>query len=353
MMKTPTQVSVVIPVFNEEGNIAALAEALDAALTTGGEDYPSIAIDGYELIFVDDGSGDRSLFILRGLAAKDRRIRYISFSRNFGHQAALRAGLEAAGGECVVMMDGDFQHPPSLVPALIAEYERGFDIVATKRVEPNAAAPSSSRLYPAKTDAATMGYQDRTPLVKRLTSRLFYALANKLSDTKLEPGSADFRLLSRRARDVLLSMKEHNLFLRGAIPWTGLPSTEISYTPDRRRSGETKYTLSKMLSLALDGITSFSVKPLRLTSFAGIFISGLGFVYALYALVIRLATDRTVEGWTSILISVLIIGGIQLICLGIIGEYLGKLFMETKGRPHYVVKEASPSPCREDRGDRT
>lgn len=338
MMKAPLQVSVVIPVFNEEGNIEALAEALDAALATEGEGHRPLAAGGYELVFVDDGSSDRSLFILRGLAGKDRRVRYISFSRNFGHQAALRAGLEAAGGECVVMMDGDFQHPPSLVPALIAEYERGFDIVATKRVEP---------------DAAGQGNRERTPLVKRLTSRLFYALANKLSDTKLEPGSADFRLLSRRARDVLLSMKEHNLFLRGAIPWTGLPSTEISYTPDRRRSGETKYTFSKMLSLALDGITSFSVKPLRLTSFAGIFISGIGFAYALYALIIRLATDKTVEGWTSILISILIIGGIQLISLGIIGEYLGKLFMETKGRPHYIVKEASPSPCREDRGDQT
>ena len=342
MMKAPIQVSVVIPVFNEEGNIealaGALAEALDAALAAGCEGCPPMAAGGYELIFVDDGSGDRSLFILRGLARKNQRVRYISFSRNFGHQAALRAGLEAAQGECVVMMDGDFQHPPSLVPALIAEYKRGFDIVSTKRVEPNAAA---------------RGSRERTPLVKRLTSRLFYSLINKLSDTKLEPGSADFRLVSRRARDLLLSMKEHNLFLRGAIPWTGLPSTEISYTPDRRRSGETKYTLSKMLSLALDGITSFSVKPLRLTSVAGAFISGLGFAYALYALVIRLATNKTVEGWTSILISILIIGGIQLISLGIIGEYLGKLFMETKGRPHYVVKEASPSPCREDRGDQT
>jgi len=342
MMKAPIQVSVVIPVFNEEGNIealaGALAEALDAALAAGCEGCPPIAAGDYELIFVDDGSGDRSLFILRGLARKNQRVRYISFSRNFGHQAALRAGLEVAQGECVVMMDGDFQHPPSLVPALIAEYERGFDIVSTKRVEPNAAA---------------CGSRERTPLVKRLTSRLFYSLINKLSDTKLEPGSADFRLVSRRARDLLLSMKEHNLFLRGAIPWTGLPSTEISYTPDRRRSGETKYTLSKMLSLALDGITSFSVKPLRLTSVAGALISGLGFAYALYALVIRLATNKTVEGWTSILISILIIGGIQLISLGIIGEYLGKLFMETKGRPHYVVKEASPSPCREDCGDQT
>ena len=208
---------------------------------------------------------------------------------------------------------------------MIAEYEKGFDIVTTKRE------------------------QDRVPFMKRTTSRAFYRLVNALSDTKIEPGSADFRLLSRRARDVILSMKEQGLFLRGAIPWTGLPSTEISYVPDSRRSGESKYTASKMLSLALDGITSFSVKPLRLTSFAGIAISGAGFLYALYALIVRLFTDRTVEGWTSILISVLIIGGIQLLSLGIMGEYLGKLFMEAKGRPRYIVKEAS-SPVEREEG---
>jgi dolichol-phosphate mannosyltransferase len=301
-------VSVVIPVYNEEGNIEPLSEALASSLP------PSC---GRELIFVDDGSRDGSLQILRSLSRRDPTIRYISFSRNFGHQAALRAGIEAATGDCVVMMDGDFQHPPSLVPVMIAEYEKGFDIVTTKRE------------------------QDRVPFMKRTTSRAFYRLVNALSDTKIEPGSADFRLLSRRARDVILSMKEQGLFLRGAIPWTGLPSTEISYVPDSRRSGESKYTVSKMLSLALDGITSFSVKPLRLTSFAGIAISGAGFLYALYALIVRLFTDRTVEGWTSILISVLIIGGIQLLSLGIMGEYLGKLFMEAKGRPRYIVKEAS------------
>ena len=314
------RVSVIIPVFNEDENIEPLVDALKKVLPA--------EID-HELIFVNDGSTDRSIYILRSLSREDRAIRYISFSRNFGHQAALRAGLEAATGDCIVMMDGDFQHPPSFVPALIAEYEKGFDIVATKRLPAEPGSPGS------------------VPLAKRLTSRLFYALANALSDTKIEPGSADFRLLSRRARDSLLSMKEQNLFLRGALPWTGLPSTEITYTPERRRSGESKYTLSKMFSLALDGITSFSVKPLRLTSIAGLFISGAGFAYALYALIIRLATDRTVEGWTSILISVLIIGGIQLLSLGIIGEYLGKLFMEAKGRPHYIVVESSPQP----RGD--
>ncbi|HWR10720.1 MAG TPA: glycosyltransferase family 2 protein [Rectinemataceae bacterium] len=347
-MKEHPRVSIVIPVFNEEENIAALAGALSETLVEtltktllrapitefSAAGNGRQADGGYELIFVDDGSEDRSLELLRGLERDDPRIRYISFSRNFGHQAALRAGMEAADGDCVVMMDGDFQHPPALLPAMLAEFEKGFDIVATKRLEVKSGSPGE------------------TPYAKRLTSRLFYALANALSDTKIEPGTADFRLLSRRAKDVILSMKEHNLFFRGAIPWTGLPSTEIAFTPERRKSGKSKYTLSKMFSLALDGITSFSVRPLRLTSFAGIAISAAGFLYAIYALLIRLFTDRTVEGWTSILISVLIIGGIQLLSLGIIGEYLGKLFMETKGRPHYIVKEASPPRGAEASGGR-
>ena len=308
-------VSVIIPVFNEEENIAPLAEALTKALPASGD---------HEIIFVDDGSIDRSLFMLRQLSRQDPRIRYLSLSRNFGHQTALRAGIETATGDCAVMMDGDFQHPPALIPAMIAEYEKGFDIVSTRRLEAEPGSPA------------------RAPFAKRLSSRLFYALVNALSDTRIEPGSADFRLLSRRAMEAILSMKEQNLFLRGALPWIGLPSTEIAYSPEKRRSGESKYTFSKMVSLALDGITSFSVKPLRLTSFAGLFISAAGFIYALYALIMRLATDRTVEGWTSLLISVLIIGGIQLVSLGIVGEYLGKLFIEAKGRPRYIIKESSP-----------
>jgi len=305
--------SVVIPAYNEKDNIAPLAAAIGEALPRGMK---------RELIFVNDGSSDGSLDTLRALAASDPNVRYISFSRNFGHQAALRAGIEAARGECTVMMDGDFQHPPALIPQLIDAYRRGYDIVQTRRLDDDA--PAS--------------------LGKRLTSRLFYSLVNALSDTRIEPGTADFRLLSRRAREAVLALREHNLFLRGALPWIGLPTAIIDYVPAERRSGVSKYSLSKMFSLALDGITSFSIRPLRLTSFAGLLISGAGFAYALYALAVRLFTDRAVEGWTSLLISVLIIGGIQLLSLGIAGEYLGKLFLEAKGRPHYIVAETSPMP---------
>jgi len=320
--------SVVIPAYNEKDNIAPLAAAI-------GEVLPRDMTR--ELIFVDDGSSDGSLETLRSLAASDRTLRYLSFSRNFGHQAALRAGIEAARGECTIMMDGDFQHPPALIPDLIAAYRRGFDIVQTKRLDD--AAPASDT---ATNDGRSVKPGKRVSLGKRLSSRLFYALVNALSDTKIEPGTADFRLLSRRAREAVLALREHNLFLRGALPWIGLPTTIIDYVPAERRSGESKYSLSKMFSLALDGITSFSTRPLRLTSFAGLLISGAGFAYAIYALVVRLFTDRAVEGWTSLLISVLIIGGIQLLSLGIVGEYLGKLFLEAKGRPHYIVAESSP-----------
>jgi len=310
-------VSVVVPLYDEAPGIEALA----AALTTALEPW-----DNHEIIFVDDGSRDGSLEILRELHRKDQRLRYLSFSRNFGHQTALRAGLDASGGDCIITMDGDFQHPPGLIPEMIEKYRKGFDIVTTRRREVAPGKPGSLSLF------------------KRASSRFFYAMVNSFSDIRIEPGSADFRLLSRKARACLLSMKEHNLFLRGAIPWMGLPSAELEYEAAPRRYGSTKYSLAKMWSLAIDGITSFSVRPLRITSFAGAVISLSGFVYALYAIFIRLFTSNAVEGWTSLLISVLIIGGIQLLSLGIIGEYLGKLFMEAKGRPHYILKEASPAP---------
>jgi dolichol-phosphate mannosyltransferase len=307
--------TVVIPVYNEEENLQPLARTLMEVLP---------GQPAFTILFVDDGSGDGSLALLKKMAAQDKRIAYLSLSRNFGHQAALRAGLEVAQGDCVVTMDGDFQHPPELIPSMIEAYRKGFDIVATRRL-----------------DAAPDGDKGLAP-GKRLGSRLFYALMKVLGDVKIEPGSADFRLLSRRAVKALLSMPERTLFLRGAVPWIGFPSTELSYRPGKRRSGETKYSFSAMFSFALDGITSFSVKPLRLASMFGCLISAAGFLYALYALIVRLFTDKTVEGWTSLLISVLIIGGIQLIFMGIIGEYLGKLFLEAKHRPHYLVKERSP-----------
>lgn len=307
-------VSVVVPVFNEDGNIEPLAKAVGEVLSPAWD---------YEIIFVDDGSADGSLEILRRLASSDSNLGYISFSRNFGHQTALKAGIEAARGDCVVTMDGDFQHPPALLPRILEAWKPGIEVVSTIRNDPPAGSP------------------DRPSFLKRRTSKLFYTLANAFSDRRLEPGSADFRLLSRKAADILISMRERELFLRGAVPWMGLPTATITYDPAPRRSGSTKYSFTKMWALAIDGMTSFGVKPLRLASVAGAFISLAGFAYAVYALCMRLFTSRTVEGWTSILVSVLIVGGIQLLCLGLIGEYLGKLFIDAKARPGYIVKESS------------
>jgi dolichol-phosphate mannosyltransferase len=308
------KISVIVPVMDEAANVEPLASAVFEAI----ENNPDA-----EILFVDDGSRDDTLDRLRKLNASDARIRYLSFSRNFGHQAALRAGLEKSTGDCVIMMDGDFQHPPALIPSMLAKHSEGWDIVSMKRIEPG------------------RGKAGRNGLLKRITSRGFYSIVNALSDTKMEPGAADFRLVSGRVRDILISMKESDLFLRGAVPWTGFSAAEISYTAQARRSGSTKYTFRKMLSLAIDGIASFSVRPLRLTAVAGFAISAAGLAYAAYALFMRIFTSRTVEGWTSILASVLIIGGLQLVSLGILGEYLGKVFIQTKSRPPYILKETS------------
>lgn len=312
-------VSVVIPVLDEEGNAAPLAAALRDVL--GDREF--------EIIFVDDGSRDGTLDVLRGLAAKDRRIGYLSFSRNFGHQAALRAGMEHARGDCVIMMDGDFQHPPALVPRMLEEYGKGIDIVSTRRND----------------EAA------RTPFLKRFTSRLFYAVANALSDIKMSPGAADFRLLSRRAVDVLLSMPESGLFLRGAVPWTGLSRVEIDYVPEPRRSGVTKYSYRKMISLAVEGMTSYGSKPLGMALRAGMVVTAAAFAAALCATIFAIAKPGSVTGWVVVLVCLLATSGIQLLSLGVIGEYLGKALAEAKRRPLYVLKESSIAAGRAEGGD--
>ena len=302
-------ISVVIPAYNEAANLPAMVARLRAVLEPIGD---------WELLFVDDGSSDDTLALLRRLRSADERIRYLSFSRNFGHQNALRAGLERSRGELVVTMDGDLQQPPELIPSMVQKYREGYQIVNTlRRGEKNVDA------------------------LKKLTSRGFYRMINALGDIRIEDGAADFRLISHNAKDAMLSFGEQGIFWRGVVPWVGFRQCALPYEAAPRLHGETKYGFRRMLGLALDGITSFSVKPLQLTTIAGAVCSGFAFVYAVYALAMRLFSDATVAGWTSLLISVLFIGGIQLLSLGIIGEYLGKLFMESKRRPHYIIAEES------------
>ena len=301
------EVSVVLPLYNEQATVAALHARLSVVLGR--------AVESYELIFVDDGSRDETFAALARLCDSDPRVQAISLSRNFGHQAALMAGLDHARGRAVVMMDGDLQHPPELVPELIERWRQGYDIVYTVRVEGSEG------------------------IVKRSTGRTFYALFRWLSRINLESGAADFRLLDARVVDALHRFRERFLFLRGLIGWVGFRSVAVPYAAAPRAGGLSKYTVRRMFRLALDGLFSFSVLPLRAAIWFGLVVAVLGVAYAAFALYAALWQHSTVPGWTSLMVVVLLLGGVQLIIVGILGEYLGRVYEEVKGRPVYLVRE--------------
>ena len=300
--------SIVIPTFNEEGNIEILYSKLIETLTP-------LELDEFEFIFVDDGSQDRSLEIVKKLSIDDPRVKYISFSRNFGHQPALKAGLDHAKFAGVISLDADLQHPVELIPEMIEKWKNGAEVVYTKRKDVS------------------------LPWFKRTTSKLFYRIINTLSQIKLEDGVADFRLLDQKVIHALRAYKESNLFIRGLIPALGFKQESIDYTPHKRFAGETKYSFSKMIRFALTGITSLSAKPLYFSIYFGVFFAMLAFIYGLYAIYIFAFGHEAIPGWTSIIASILLIGGIQLIMIGIIGIYLGKVFAQSKGRPNYIIAE--------------
>lgn len=303
------KVSVIIPVYNEEGNIQPLLQQLLSIL----QQYPA-----YEILFVDDGSRDQSLEVIKEAKTQNSNIHFISFSKNFGHQLALKAGIDHADGDCVISMDADLQHPPDLITRMIGKWQEGYDIVYTTRKE-----------------------DPKLSFIKKTTSSFFYKLINFISDVKLEEGSADFRLMDRSVADTVKKFNEPHLFLRGLVSWMGYKQFAIPYSPDERLTGESKYSFKKMLLFAINGITSFSVKPLKLSVVLGFIISLLALLYGLYAAYIGLFTDKAITGWTSLAVSVLFIGGLQLMMIGILGIYLGQVFMQTKGRPSYIIKERS------------
>jgi len=309
MRKSDFKVSVIVPVFNEEGCLLTLVSRVVMVL----EKYSD-----YEILFIDDGSRDNTLTILRKLHAGNKKINFLSFSRNFGHQNALRAGTLYASGDCIVSLDGDLQHPPELIPDLITKWKEGFDIVYTIRKD-----------------------EKKIPVLKRVMSVLFYKLMNAISDMNFEHGEADFRLLDKNAAAELNNLNENAIFFRGMVKWLGFEQIGIEYTPDERTWGKTKYSRKKMFALAISGITSFSIKPLRISTIIGISIAFLSILYGIYALYIKFFTDNSIEGWTSVFFMVTFIGGIQLIILGIIGEYIGNIFLESKKRPHYIIEEDS------------
>lgn len=299
--------SIVLPAHNEVGNVAPIIAELRRLMA---------AIGPTEIIGVDDGSNDGTLDALRAAASADPMVRYISFTRNFGHEAAMRAGLRAARGEVVVVMDADFEHPPELVPQLVARWREGFKVVAAQRLDDDAVSP-----------------------FKRVTSRLYYRLLGALGDVQMEPGSADFLLLDRTIVDTINGFDNQELFLRGLVRWLGFPIAKISYRPGRRRHGVSKYSVSRMVELALDGIAAHSVRPLRAAIWLALAFAALGMLFVAYSIVSFLFIEHTVAGWTSIMAAIAILGAAQLFVLGIIGEYVGRILRETRRRPSYVVAE--------------
>ena len=303
------RVCVIIPAYNEEGNIKAIAAAVD-------EVFKSLYCD-YYILFADDGSTDNTLSTIEQLSKENSKIKFISFSKNNGHQVALKAGIDQSNADCTITMDADMQHPPALIAELIKKWEDGYDVVYTIRKD-----------------------QKGLSFFKRITSSLFYTLLGKLSDIELESGSADFRLLDKKVTDEIRKIKENDVFLRGLVKWMGFKQASIEYQPSERFSGQTKYSYRKMMMLALQGITSFSTKPLYAAIYIGFTFSILSLLYIPFA-VYSYFTNHTVSGWSSLIVTVTFLGGLQLIILGIIGLYLGKLFMQSKGRPTYIINKTN------------
>jgi glycosyltransferase involved in cell wall biosynthesis len=306
-------ISYIFPIYNESGNIDLLYETLNKALKTKPE-YD------YELIFINDGSKDNSLELLKGLQVQDKRIGIINFSRNFGHQFAITAGLDNAQGDAVILMDSDLQDPPSVSLDLIDKWQEGYDVVYAQR----------------KTR------QDS--FFKKLSALWFYAILQKMADINIPRNTGDFRLLDRRVVDTLKLFNEHSRFLRGLVSYVGYKQINVLFDRDERHSGETGYTLKKMLRLAGDGIFGFSVVPLKLISYTGLFVSSLSLVGFIYVIYIKLFNPHTVvQGWTFVVASVLLIGGIQLIALSVIGSYVGRIYIESQNRPLYISDSVEES----------
>ncbi|MDE3236166.1 MAG: glycosyltransferase family 2 protein [Bacteroidota bacterium] len=304
------KISILIPVYEEEGNIPVITEAIANVF--------SALPYSYEIVFVNDGSSDNSLAVIKKEAAKNDRIIYLSFSRNFGKDNALLAGLQYASGDAVITIDADMQHPPEMIPLMLELWQQGNDVVYTYREDKNQHATGFNRV----------------------TSAMFYKVINNLSDVELEDGIADYRLLDRKVVDVLNNLHEDRPFFRGLVKWVGFQQKGIPYTPKPRAVGETKYSTKALIRLALQGITSFSVKPLTIAIYLGLTFSLLSILYIPYVL-ISLYYGKAISGWTSTIVTIAFFGGLQLMILGLIGLYLGKLFMQSKQRPHYIIKESN------------
>ncbi|HEY2773596.1 MAG TPA: glycosyltransferase family 2 protein [Candidatus Binatia bacterium] len=304
--QAPT-LSVVIPIFNEEETLEKLYERLSAALAATGESF--------EVVFVNDGSRDASERILREFHARDPRFKSIHFSRNFGHQTAITCGLDHAHGQAVVAMDGDLQDPPEVLPDLLRLWRQGYEVVYAVR------------------------QKRKEGVLKRTAYKAFYWLLRRVSYLDIPLDSGDFSLIDRRVIDILRSMPERNRFVRGLRTWAGFRQIGYEYAREARFAGQSKYSLAQLMKLAFDGLVSYSYVPLRLVSNVGFLVSMTALAYMAYLLIARLFGGTPIQGWTSTVVILLFLGGIQLLSLGVIGEYVGRIFEEVKRRPHYVVRE--------------
>jgi dolichol-phosphate mannosyltransferase len=301
--------SVIIPIYNEEMNLVPMNNRIIAALMP-------LQLH-YEIIYVNDGSKDNSLPIIMGLSEENASVKYIDFSRNFGHQIAISAGLEHAVGERIVIMDGDGQDPPELIPALLTKSKEGFEVVYAKRKK-----------------------RKGESFLKKLTAKLFYRFLANITQIEIPLDTGDFRLIHRKVQKVLLNMPEQHKYLRGQIAWIGFNSTFVEYDREERMGGNTKFTYGKMMRFATDGISGFSNWPLKVATMLGFAVSGIAFMLIIYSLYQKFF-GFTEVGWTSLHISVLFLGGVQLLGIGILGEYLGRVSENVKNRPTYIVKNSN------------
>ncbi len=304
------EISIVVPLYNEEKNIRLMHDRLVSSILK--------ITSNFEIIYVNDGSNDNSFLELLKLSNEDERVKYINFSRNFGHQIAVTAGLDYSKGAAVVIIDGDLQDPPEVIPEMYVLYKEGFEVVYGQRL-----------------------IRKGESFLKKITAKYFYRILKKITNINIPVDTGDFRLIDRKIVNDLKNMPEQNKFLRGQIAWLGYRQTSIFFERDERKFGETGYPFSKMLKFALDGITGFSDVPLQFVTKTGIFISFISFLVILYAIFSHLILERTITGWTSLIISSMFIGGVQLISVGIIGEYSSRINKNVQNRPLYIVSETN------------
>jgi dolichol-phosphate mannosyltransferase len=324
MERKPLIVDLVIPIYNEEDVLVSFHQNLSTAI----ESLPHT----FRIYYINDGSQDGTQAILEQLAEADARVEPVALSKNFGHQAALTAGLDRSTGEVVICLDGDGQHPPALIPQMIELYLQGYDLVLTERIE------------------------DGKNTFKKASSSLFYWLINLLGDTQIRPGAADFRLMSRQVVDALKQMPEYHRFIRGMVAWIGFKSVILPFVPPPRIGGKSKYSFQKMLKLATDAIFSFSLVPLQIGLAAGLFFFFLAFLEVVYVLSLWIGGNREslAPGWSSLMFMILIVGGFLMVNLGVIGAYVGYVYQEVKRRPIYLIRTAHPAQdqTRENSGER-